>query len=140
MTLLVVDSSVAVKWFVPEIHSDSAVALLDVDNDLHAPDLLLAETGNILWKKVNRGELTAETARKVAEALTASALNIHASSPLVTSALDIALGLSRTVYDCLYLALALSLACPFVTADERLFNAVQSSPFGSQLRLVYDVD
>ena len=34
----VVDASVAVKWYVPEIHSARAERLLDQANELHAPD------------------------------------------------------------------------------------------------------
>ena len=58
MNRFVVDASVAIKWWVPEVHSADALRYLDPDIGREAPDLLLAEAGNILWKKVNRGELT----------------------------------------------------------------------------------
>jgi predicted nucleic acid-binding protein len=51
MTRLVVDASVAAKWLVTEPLSDRALALLGGANELIAPDLLLPEVGNILWKQ-----------------------------------------------------------------------------------------
>ena len=54
---LTVDASVVVKWFVPEELSDEARMLLDYPHDFQAPDILLAEFGNTIWKKFRRGEV-----------------------------------------------------------------------------------
>ena len=43
MKRLVVDASVAVKWYVPEIHSEAAAKLLSGPYELIAPDLILPE-------------------------------------------------------------------------------------------------
>ncbi len=55
MDNLVVDSSVAVKWFVVEPYSTEARLILDAYQNgvlsLLAPDLINAEFGNIIWKK-----------------------------------------------------------------------------------------
>jgi predicted nucleic acid-binding protein len=59
MSLYVVDASVAVKLYVPEVHSQKAVQFFSDQHDLLAPDLMLSEFGNIIWKKVTLlGELT----------------------------------------------------------------------------------
>ena len=58
MKKVVVAASVAAKWFIPELHSDSAAHLLDSELVLLAPDLIGAEFGNILWKKLRRAEIT----------------------------------------------------------------------------------
>lgn len=139
MTRFVVDASVAVKWFVPEIFSEPAGSLLANEFELHVPDLLFPEFGNILWKKVRRNELTEGEARTIARALGVVPLVVHPSGPLLEAALDLALGVSRTVYDCLYLVLAESLTCSMVTADERLYNALQTSPFAHRLTLVQNL-
>jgi predicted nucleic acid-binding protein len=49
MSKLVVDASVAAKWLVTEPLSDKALDVLGSSDELYAPDLLLAEVGNILW-------------------------------------------------------------------------------------------
>jgi hypothetical protein len=60
MTSLVIDASVAIKWFLPEEHSISAIRLLEAGHELLAPDLIFAECGNVLWNKWLRQELQPE--------------------------------------------------------------------------------
>ena len=47
---LVVDASVAVKWFVEEDGRQQALQILDLD-EREAPDLIIAEVANVIWKK-----------------------------------------------------------------------------------------
>jgi hypothetical protein len=58
--VLAVDASVAVKWLLPEVHSDAALRILEHHRPLLVPDLLFAEVGNVLWKRVRRREATIE--------------------------------------------------------------------------------
>ena len=67
MSAFVVDASVVVKWFVPEIHTDAARHLLILPHEYFAPDLLFAETANTIWKKIRRGELTTEQGRQLVD-------------------------------------------------------------------------
>ena len=69
MKTLVVDASVAAKWFLPEVHSDDALRLLDTPSRLLVPDLLYPEVGNTLWKRVGKKELSVEQAVEIIEAL-----------------------------------------------------------------------
>lgn len=68
MSRYVVDASVAVKWYVPEENSDAAEMLLGGSHELHAPDLILPEFGNIIWKKIGRREITPTNGRQIVEA------------------------------------------------------------------------
>jgi predicted nucleic acid-binding protein len=63
VSVLVVDASVVVEWFVPEIHGDAARRLLSGPHRYFSPDLLFPEVGHGSWKKVRRGDLTGEDAR-----------------------------------------------------------------------------
>jgi predicted nucleic acid-binding protein len=139
VSVYVVDASVALKWYVPEIHSEAALRVLEPGNELHAPDLLHAEAGNILWKKTRRGELSAGDARRIARALLAVPFEVHASAALVEGALGVAIRADRTVYDGMYVALAVALDGVLVTADRRLSNALESTPFGRHVLWVEDV-
>ena len=133
MARYVVDASVAVKWFLPEIYDEAARRLLRGGQTLLAPDLLFPEVGNILWKRVRAAEITAAEAEAILQTLGSLPLRIQPSRPLVTVALSIACEAGRTVYDSLYLALALQEQVPMVTADERLYNALQAGPLAASL-------
>jgi predicted nucleic acid-binding protein len=135
----VVDASIAVKWYVPEVHSVEAERLLDPAYELHAPDLIVPEFGNILWKKVGRGELTAAQARKIVAAFIGVPMFKHAASPLLVAAFDGAIQSAQTVYDWTYLVLAVAFNCPMVTADEKFYLALRSGALASHLCWVADI-
>lgn len=139
MSLLVVDASVAVKWLVPEVHSDAALALLEADHTLIAPDLLSAEVGNILWKKRRLGELSVEESEHALEVFTRKPIEIVPTDALVTDALGIANRHDRTVYDSLYLALAEGSEATMVTADQKLVNALAGSELAPHILWVGDL-
>jgi predicted nucleic acid-binding protein len=136
MKMLVVDASVAIKWFVPEIHADDAERLLAEDVILAAPDLIGPEVANAVWKKARRGEITAEHAWRVVSELADSPVRRFSSFTLLPIALDLALSLGRTVYDSLYLALAVVLDTVLVTADRKFAAAVAATPFAAHIRLL----
>jgi predicted nucleic acid-binding protein len=128
MSDLVVDSSIVFKWFVAEDDSDIAHSVLDAWKmqklKCHAPDWMLAEVGNILWKRQRRTEITTDFASDCLKDVNALPLEWADARSLLPAAMTLAMTHGRTVYDSIYLALALRLNCPFVTADDRLANAV----------------
>jgi predicted nucleic acid-binding protein len=132
MSNLVVDASVAVKWLIQEPLSDKAIAVLARPEALIAPDLLVAEVANVLWKKVRSGELTEIVALERFAALRSMGLDLRPSPPLAARALSFAIEAKRTVYDALYLALAEQEDCLFVTADERFVNALMHMKEGKR--------
>jgi predicted nucleic acid-binding protein len=135
--VVVIDTSVAVKWYVPEPGADKAVALRQPSNDLVAPDLLVAEFINVMWKKVRRGELERAEAREITDAFVrACPLRLRPSLPYSTLALDLALRFDRSAYDALFVAVALAHDGAYVTADERLVNALAHSELGPVVRLL----
>jgi predicted nucleic acid-binding protein len=129
----VVDASVAIKWFVEEVYADQARRLQNDEYDLLAPGLLWPESGNILWKKVQRGELTAEEARSIRKGLVKQPIHTFPSGLVLEPALEIAFDTGRTVYDACYLALAMLSECSLVTADQRLFNSLQGTSYAEHL-------
>jgi predicted nucleic acid-binding protein len=123
VTRVVVDASVAAKWFIPEELSGEARSLLTAEYQLLAPDLLWAELGNILWKKHRRQEIDRRTASRLLRDFSRIPIEFHASQRWAESALELAIGHAVTVYDGLYLALAAAHGCRVVTADRRLHEA-----------------
>jgi predicted nucleic acid-binding protein len=66
-------------------------------------------------------------------------LTRHPEAPLLASAFDLADRTQRTVYDCLYLALAVQLGGRMVTADLRLCNALAGTPWAALVCWVENV-
>jgi predicted nucleic acid-binding protein len=137
---VVVDASVAVKWFLPEVSSANARLLLALDYQLLAPDLLWAELGSVFWKRQRRGELEPRTAMRLLRDFSRLPIEFHAAERLTEAALDLAVRQGVTLYDGLYLALAVGNECRVVTADRRLYDACQSSLLGQAVAWVEEID
>lgn len=124
MNTLVIDASVAIKWVVEEDGTEFALALRQQAR-LLAPDLLVAECANILWKKVQRKELSPDEALLAARLIQSADMELIPSRALMEAATRLAIELDHPAYDCLYLALAIEKACRFVTADQRLVSRIR---------------
>jgi predicted nucleic acid-binding protein len=131
MTPFVIDASVAAKWFLPpsgEPLTNEAVRLLAGYAEgrfrFAVPDLFWAECGNILWKAYRQGRWPRSVAEKAIQTLQDRSFPTTSSLDLLEEAFSIAATFDRTVYDSLYVALAVRLKSHLVTADERLANAL----------------
>lgn len=131
MSLVVVDASVAAKWFLPakgETLIEEAFRLLRQytkgEVRLVVPDLFWAELGNLLWRAMRQGRCMKATAESALASLKDRKLPTASTLALLDLALGIATAFDRTVYDSLYVALALHSKAQLVTADERLANAL----------------
>ena len=118
----VVDASVAVKWVIPEALSDAADRVRDGEDDILAPDLLLVEVANALWRKTTAKEISPREADAAFDLVRGSGIDLHPTGPLLSRAMDVARRLGHPVYDCVYLALAEREHAAFVTADHRLLR------------------
>ncbi len=128
MSKLVVDASVVIKWLVEEEGTDDALVLLK-ESPLAAPDLLMAECTNILWKKVRRNEMSSEEALISARLLEQSSIEICPTRNLLATATRLAISLDHPANDCVYLASALENDRIFTTADGRFCRKIQSEKF-----------
>ena len=131
MNLFVLDASVAAKWFLPaagESLTHEALQLLRryTNGQIRfiVPDLFWAEFANILWKAVRQGRCTKNTANAAIATIKDRNLPTVPSQTLLAQAFTIAAAFDRTVYDSLYVALAINAKAEFVTADEKLAHAL----------------
>lgn len=139
MNRFVVDASIVIKWFIPEIHAKEAVRLLRKEAELLCPDLLLIEIGNVLWKKSRSGEVSIDVANQILIDMQALPLQIYGSEILLNDAWAIANQYDRTFYDSLYLALAKIEKCSFVSADFKLYSAIKDRDIGYKFTWVEDI-
>jgi predicted nucleic acid-binding protein len=134
----VVDASVAVKWYIPEIYEKEATKLLKGGHRLHVPELILPEFSNIIWKKARRGEITGSEGDRIIAAFSRKRWTVHTHKQTIRSAYTGAEATGQTVYDWTYLALAVSLSCEFVTADEKFFKALENTTFKTNVKWIGD--
>ncbi len=139
MTLLVVDASVAAKWFVEEENSTAALSVLSEGNRLHAPDFFLLEMDSIFWKWIRRDVITLTEAESLRETLHRYPVTFHPLTPLIEPAFAIANRTGSTVYDSVYVALAALLEGKMVTADRKLYDSLGNSPFAENIIWLEDI-
>lgn len=125
--IIVVDPSVAIKWFVEEPLRPQARSLLADRHELIAPDILIAGVAELAWKKVTRGEISAEQAEPIVRNIALPAfISAFVESPRLRSrAFTIALQCGRPVRDCFYAACAEAAAAPLVSTDETFLQALR---------------
>lgn len=130
---VVVDAGVLVKLFVNEAHTKQAELLLEDRFRLEGPELLLAEFGNVLWKKCRFEDLDESTAKAAIASLPSYEIRIHSNEDLLEPAFVGALQTGQSAYDWIYLTLAISLKCKLVTADRKFFLGMRNTRYKEYL-------
>lgn len=134
----VVDASVAVKWYVPEVYEQEASRIQASGKLLHAPELILPEFSNIIWKKVRLNNITEKEGQQIITAFSKTILQLYPHKQIIKSAFTGAVITGQTVYDWTYLSLALALSCEFVTADERFYKTLEMTKLKKHLLWIGD--
>ena len=115
----VVDASILAQTVVKEEYTELALRLVEKLKSIYAPPLILYEIGNALVILVRRRLITKEDALRKFRSITAiPILNIR--EPTLDRVVEIAIELKTTFYDASYLALALEVGVPLITADREL--------------------
>ena len=130
---LAIDASVSAKWYVEEDYSDLADLLLGSRFTLIAPQLLVPELTNVLRKKVERSQVSMAVALTGIRALPTIPVELFDSRSLAEPAFELAIRLKLSGYDATYAALAIREGCQLVTADRRIFEAIEAAHPGSGL-------
>jgi predicted nucleic acid-binding protein len=125
------DASVAAKWFLPSTGEALVQEALGVrealDNggvELTVPDLFWLELGNAVSTAARRKRITQPLAEEAMDSISDLQIPTAPSRPLINDAFAIASASQCTVYDAVYVALAVAVEAPMLTADERLLNAL----------------
>ncbi len=133
----VVDASVAVKIFVPEVLSAEAQEIFarfasENGAELIVPDFFFIECANVFWKWVQRSAYPVKAAQEHMRDLTGLGLTAISAEVLADDALEIALKYRVTAYDACYIAAASQLQLPLITADEKLVGQTTKSSYHVQ--------
>lgn len=122
---MIVDASVAVKWFVPEAGHERALACLERAGEaLLAPELIRVEVAAAFTRKYRHGFLSREAVLRAMsqwrDYLQLRVPILREIQDLIPLATEISLDIHHPFQDCCYLALAQSLNRPLITADLKL--------------------
>ncbi len=141
---LVLDTSVAVKFHVPENQHEEARALRTAFEEgrveLLAPGTILPEAFNALWQLHRRGELSREEVREGWDLISNLPLSLYAPEDLMPRAVQLTFETGVIVYDTLFLALAEDAETVMVTADDRLLKAIEGMSYARLAHHLAGVD
>lgn len=138
MADFVVDTSVAIKWLIPEEYSDRSRALIGPPHRLHAPDLLLLETAAALTRRSRRHDIAPDQVRDLRGVMRAMPVFYHPTPGLLDAAVETSLMTSRGVHDCTYVVLADLIDATVITADERLVRGLVATPWERRVAWIGD--
>lgn len=119
MTRFVVDTSVAIAWYLPELFADAAhkwrSRLREQSTTFCVPSLHYWEFANVLRKNVRREVINRRDAGTIWSAHLEARL--HVVDPARDKVLATAFDYDASAYDSVYIALALELDAPLLTAE-----------------------
>lgn len=128
----VVDASVSLKWFVAEEpHGAEARQLVQSQETMIAPDLLVAEVCSAGWRLLRLGHIGRAQFDRIPTALPRYFAELVGAVGLAPRAAAIAAELDHPIYDCFYVALAEERHFPLVTADARFLARLSGSPWAT---------
>jgi predicted nucleic acid-binding protein len=133
---LIIDASVALKWQLDEPLSDKARALLEPQYALLAPDFVLSEIANALWKSCRAGRVDAAFMRTAMEGAPRFFRSLLETPPLLQDAVQLAIELDHPVYDCIYVIAGQRLNAPLITADTKLVAKLAGTPHAAHVVLL----
>lgn len=127
---VVVDASVAVKWYLDEESSEKAIELRRRWNAsgtrVLVPDFLRLEFTNAIS---GQKHLTSAEKRRMVHNLLETPFDTPITDPdMIKDALELSLKLNASVYDCLYLAFAIGNKAVLVTADAKFAAKAKGYP------------
>jgi len=124
--VIVIDASVVITALLPEAESPVARTLIATEVCV-APDLIISECINALWKNVKLSRILVAEAEIALETLPNLGISLMAGRELADRAFELAVALDHPAYDCFYLALAESQSAPLFTQDGRFLRKTQGS-------------
>jgi len=136
---LVVDASVALKWYFHEPFSPEALKLIGGETEILVPDIIYAQVGSVLWKRVKNGEIKREEGHRILNNLRRLPLTAVTAADLAPAALEIATNSARTYNESLFFALAIREDTTLVTADRWWYSLLSTGPMKRWLQWVGDV-
>ena len=140
---LVLDTSVAAKWYLPEELREEALELATRvgtgEVQLLAPSIIGPELFNALYQQHRRTYLSLDEVRAFFSSFTEAPVSFFEIDPLTSRAVEITLDSGVVVYDALFLALAEEAGTVVVTADYKLLRVLSGTAYDRMAHYLADV-
>ncbi len=133
MNGIIVDASVAVKWFILEEEAEKARGIVESAIRVAAPKIMLGEVANALWKHARRGGITSNVGAQALGVLPGYIHDLFDTDTFLSAAFDMACVLDHPIYDCLYVESARRFDMPLLTADARLIRKLAGTPYATHV-------
>lgn len=124
---VVVDASVAIKWLLPEEGSATARQLLTEGHELIAPAWLQIEILSIVLRAVRQKRLSHDAGTEVIETFNSMPVSFGEDAPLRRQAWDVAVIHGGSLYDALYITLALKTDADLISADAGMIRVARAA-------------
>lgn len=126
----IIDTSALLRLFVPDgaVPDGLEEFFHGVNQGRHyalAPELLLAEAGNVIWKYMQAGILTSEEGKAMFKDIVDMPVRLIGHKKLVKHSLELAEMYNLTMYDSLFIALALEQGGVVFTADNKMLETAK---------------
>ena len=125
MAKYVIDVGVGLKWFLDEEQADKARSNLSRNVEYFIPRLFYLETSAVLAKKVRRRELDKNEATRIRQTLGAFPFDVTPNEFLEDQSFDLALLHQISMYDAVYIVLAIAIEGKMLTSDTRFAKAME---------------
>ena len=123
----VIDTSALIRFYIPDgdLPKEFEQLIHDIERGtivLIAPELIIAEIGQVIWKKWKQKVVNAQEAQDLLKAILDCPFRILSHREYIVPALAIAQANNLTVYDSLFLAIALRYKAELITVDDILLR------------------
>lgn len=136
---VVIDASVAAKWYFAEDGREAAAGLRD-RNDLTAPGILRVELLGVVTKRHRRREIDDRTGDEIVWLLPSMPVRFVPDEALLEQAYRASIGSRIGFQDALYVACALRFDAPLISGDERLLRALRAMPTSVRAYSLQQID
>ena len=130
--MIVVDTSVALKWVVAEDRRTAARQVLASGKMLHAPELMVLEAANTLRKKLRTKQIGLDQ-MTAGLAFIRQSVGVLPMGGYFDDATALSAELDHSIYDCCFLACARQIGSLFVTDDLVFLRKCETSRYGEQV-------
>jgi predicted nucleic acid-binding protein len=142
---LVLDTSVAIKWHLPEHLSDEAARLLDAvgesDSGFLAPSTLEPEFFNALWQRHRRNEIESDELWQIwTDFRIGVPITLYDSADLMERAAELTTETGIIIYDALFVSLAEYANTVVITADSHLLKALDDTDYSRRAHPLSEID